>query len=678
MNLGKLFNFKYLKQNLKKSKGILTILILIIPVITTLILIGTNSNTYLNIIEPLSLSIANIVGMYVIPVLISYILYGYVYKKKSVDFIGSMPLTRSTIFATNFLGGILIIAVIQALTVLATFLSSLVLANINIAFAMILDVFVVMFLSYSFVFSIATLAMTISGNFLTQIVVTMIITFLIPFMSLFGFVATNSNMILKTQNDTINATAKVNITYTLPSILLEEIIYGNSEFYVASRNIKTLILTVVYFAVGIYLFNKRKMENNATSFNKLWVHMLVKSITILPMIFILMISGAENIYFAISLVIIFIYYLIYDFVTSKKVPIKYTIPTYIVAVICLIGLYEGISFCGQQALTDIITEDDIKQISFCIIDSSSSSIYVNTRNNDCEIYTNDQNKIKEICSKMVNLEKYYSYDYVETPDVPVATSEVLTETPEVPTNRRNLSFVELKIKLKNGKESHSSVAFYSEDIKQIISDLFATKGIKENLKEYYTIKDNAFVACDDIYLDKEKAKELINIYNSENEKDKFDYIEKKLLNNITSYYGNDDYVRAIIYKNHEIVRIPFDPLQSEKIFDKIEEIRKERLNSELEDIGIDDYAINFSIEDMVSNGTDIDSNYEYFSYNKPFIKYIKEHANEDVKLTDDFYICRMNKYGSKGNFDIKFFLKKTDELVQLINIHGDDNSEYYK
>ena len=37
MNLTKLFNFKYFKQNLKKSKGIVALLLIVVPIFTTLL-----------------------------------------------------------------------------------------------------------------------------------------------------------------------------------------------------------------------------------------------------------------------------------------------------------------------------------------------------------------------------------------------------------------------------------------------------------------------------------------------------------------------------------------------------------------------------------------------------------------------------------------------------------------
>ena len=109
MNLIKLFNIKYFFQNLKKSKTLLSLTILIVPILTLLILININ-NMDINLTDMMyGCNTINLLGMYVIPICISFILFGYVFKRKSVDFIGSMPINRKSIFITNLIGGILII-----------------------------------------------------------------------------------------------------------------------------------------------------------------------------------------------------------------------------------------------------------------------------------------------------------------------------------------------------------------------------------------------------------------------------------------------------------------------------------------------------------------------------------------------------------------------------------------
>ena len=181
MNLTKWFNGKYLWQNLKKSKGILAVLILIIPVITTLIIISENASPYDFYIEEYTLSSVNLVGMYIVPFIISVLLTGYIYKRSSVDFINSMPMNRKTIYFTNFVGGVLVILAIQLLTLVTSLVCTKIFTEVFIPIQMIIDIFTLMLTSYIFVFSVSMLAQTISGNVITQIVVVALILFLIPF-----------------------------------------------------------------------------------------------------------------------------------------------------------------------------------------------------------------------------------------------------------------------------------------------------------------------------------------------------------------------------------------------------------------------------------------------------------------------------------------------------------------
>ena len=95
MNLTKLFNFDFLLQNLKKSRMILTIFLLVVPLFTTIILTTSSDKAY-NFFE---LSGINAVGMYIVPFIFSLCLFGYVYKKNSVDFMCSMPISRKSMFA---------------------------------------------------------------------------------------------------------------------------------------------------------------------------------------------------------------------------------------------------------------------------------------------------------------------------------------------------------------------------------------------------------------------------------------------------------------------------------------------------------------------------------------------------------------------------------------------------
>ena len=183
MNLMSLFNFKYLIQNIKKSKALIILLTLLVPMFTSILLLSAGSGYAASFAE---VSIINIIGMYIVPVVLSMALFSYVYKKPSVDFIGSMPLSRKTIFLTNTIGGIGIIIVSQLITLVSTLFLSQVLSNIIIFGSMVWDIFVFFTISYIFVFAVSNLAMSFSGNKFSQLVAILLILFTIPFLTMSG------------------------------------------------------------------------------------------------------------------------------------------------------------------------------------------------------------------------------------------------------------------------------------------------------------------------------------------------------------------------------------------------------------------------------------------------------------------------------------------------------------
>ena len=178
MSLSKLFNFQYLLQNIKKSKMALLLFFIIVPTFTSLMIIAVEDAVF----DFISLAAINMIGMYIIPFIFSVCLFGYVFKKNSVDFMGSMPISRKCIFITNTVGGIGLILLLQVITLVMTLLLGAI-TDCVIFPALAFDSFLYHTIAYIFVFTVANLAMSVSGNLLTQIVVTLLITFLLPFSS---------------------------------------------------------------------------------------------------------------------------------------------------------------------------------------------------------------------------------------------------------------------------------------------------------------------------------------------------------------------------------------------------------------------------------------------------------------------------------------------------------------
>ena len=151
MSLMKLFNFKYLKENIKKSRGLLAFFFGVIPLINIIVLITIISNDKINIMDFYSLSSITILGMFILPLVLAVSLFGFLFQKKSVDFVMSKPLSRKSIYVTNILGGIGIIIIFILLNALIFSFFGVLFQNLIITGALILDYIICFIISYIFI-----------------------------------------------------------------------------------------------------------------------------------------------------------------------------------------------------------------------------------------------------------------------------------------------------------------------------------------------------------------------------------------------------------------------------------------------------------------------------------------------------------------------------------------------
>lgn len=348
MNLKALFNFNFFKENIRKSKGLLAFLLGVIPIINIifLIILLTTSNTNLLIFNELSL--LTYAGMIFIPLSLSVTLFGFILKKKSVDFVMSKPISRRSIFITNTLGGILVLLIFMIINTLIFGLFGLVFESLTIPFALLIDYFLFWFISYVFMFTVTNLAIILSGNLITSIVVALIILLIVPYLNGINYLTqdyysgnnyivcdnedckptnyycyNNSNCEEHLLDNEYNLYYGKLMTYnfTAPLAMLNEAANENNTFYNSMSLIKMVVLSVIYSVIGYFAFKRRKMENNETSFKNSFVHYLVKGITLFPVCLVTyaIIEEAGAIGWLISIVGIIIYSIVYDLITRREI-----------------------------------------------------------------------------------------------------------------------------------------------------------------------------------------------------------------------------------------------------------------------------------------------------------------------------------------------------------------------
>ena len=411
MNLTNLFNFNYLKENIKKSKAIILLCILLLPIINGIILLMNCSldNSFMpNIYE---LSGAVLFGMYIVPIVLSITLFSFVYKKGSIDFTLSMPISKKQIFLTNTVGGIIILLLMQLINFIIMFFVSLIYSNIIIDYKMLFDILLIYSISYIFVFTCTNIAVSVSSNKITTIVVTLLILFLIPFISTFittdGFdYNADGNAKIECISDECTPTiyecndirceidkknniysgyvTKVDdITYTMPYELIKDTMFGiESENNINISLIKMSILSVIYVFVGLILFSKKKYEVVGTSFRSDNVHIFVRTLTTIPIVCISYIiirnfdiSSYDLFSIVLLLVLIFAYLIIYDLITRKKVTNFFKM-AFCLVIVFVFAVLTGYFFDAEDYIID---SKDIDMLTFEDYDNTNIG---STKNKD--------------------------------------------------------------------------------------------------------------------------------------------------------------------------------------------------------------------------------------------------------------------------------------------------------
>ena len=232
-------------------------------------------------------------------------------------------------------------------------LFGLVFESLTIPFGLLVDYFLFWFISYVFMFTVINLAIVLSGNLITSIVVALIILLIVPYLNGINYITqdyySGNNYIICENPDCkpesyycyndddceehlLNNEYRLyygkllTYNFTAPLVMLNEAANNNDTFYNSISLIKMIVLSVIYFAIGYFVFKNRKMENNETSFKSSFAHYLVKGITLFPICLLTyaIVEETEAIGWLISIVGIIIYSVVYDLITRREIykPVK--------------------------------------------------------------------------------------------------------------------------------------------------------------------------------------------------------------------------------------------------------------------------------------------------------------------------------------------------------------------
>lgn len=667
MSLIKSFNISYLKENIKKSRGIIILLIILIPLFTTLNTIININGTeeYIYIPEKEWIGNINLYGMYIIPILLSFLLFGYVYKKNSVDLINSMPINRKSIFITNTVIGIVLITIIQILTAIALLLCNHFLENIYIYTGAIVDLFILMWVSYTFVFVATNLAMTLSGTFPTQILLTVLILMLVPFLvdsyndfsnqKEYEFIVENSQFISFVENDD---------EFTLPYKYLKnngyydyehEYIY---EIYNTMSIIKMASLSLIYFVVGVYLFQKRKMENCEEAFSKVNTHLFVKALTILP-IMILLNMNEENRTIIFNLCIISFYYYIYDFIFRRKVGLKTSIVGLILTIIILQATCVGINYLKDNKEMPKIRIKDIEEIAISSDEYYNSYYALNILDiaSGTEHFVKNNELINAVLKGAANVQTQVN-QYEEELE-----RYNNNEIDYMSTYVDNTRYINVIFKLNNGKNYKTNLSISEFDFENIIKIMENDNNYKSKVLAELEKDDKILV--DGILFNEEIQNNIKNEI-----KNKINSINKEQMH----LDGNLGYITKYYYENHKLVSkqlcAELTPEMLNLYGNGLNKDAIYELKNTIENDEYQSFYIDLSNEPMWYG-----VNQKYFEFQRTKEKII------DLILEEQEFDANKSFYKLEGTLEngkyIAFFTNKVDEIDNIIQLEVEKNQNYY-
>ena len=659
MNSKTLFNTNYAKQTLKRHKGILLLMIIIIPLITALLLsfmviedFGDFEDSYSRII------LVNGFGMIGIPFILSNLFLNYAFSKKKVDFVNSMPISRKKIFLTNVLLGIGYIIALQLfnLIVLTIFMN---VSKIYMTFSMIFDLCLIFTIGYSFMYAIYCLALSLSGTIYMQIVLSLLILFLIPFTRFFVFNSMelyDDGVIFYVPNNITCRLRPVDYDNMFLTVPFRLVMFNSGEIYSAydaKDMLITTALTVLYIILGMRFFERRKMETAEEAITSNKLHLFVKGLTLLPMVtlfYYLIFEEEPNGAIILGILgagVIFAYYLIYDLITRKKIKLKSSI----IAFICSFVILFLFAAAGDKIAEKI--EDMDHEIDYYDIESISmidSNLFYSCRERLGSIKPLSDEDAMKLVNNLRDASGYYSR-YSNS------------------TNREALI-----IKLHNGR-TYYVFAYVDEEVdKDLRNRLANDEEYIDSLYNILAINDNNYIEIvndDSPMIDVEKDP-LANDLNSNLK----ELLKEKIAN------GSEQDVLYSIYKyeNHACITVDLPRVYGVKSTDIIGKYLNEKGTKflrEHQDYNHKYYSITLHKEGEMLDKDLYDD--DRLDNNDELLNYFKQQINYEVDSNKEMYIIQSRvNYGP--DFDstvLVFYTNNIDAINKIISKDVDVNKDFY-
>ncbi len=634
MSLTKLFNFKYFKENVKKSKSIILLMLIILPMFTVLQLMNYSAQVY----DFELLSAINTVLSFVFPFLLSLSLFGYVYKKTSVDFMGSMPISRKTVFTTNTIGGAFLILLLQFITFIFTVIMAQFIKPI-IFTKLAFHIFIYQTLSYLFVFSISNLAMSVSGNIMTQVAVTLLLFAAYPVLSF--YINEVSCINVEYKNLYLDYNNMYNFTLPLSLIIKNGVPYTSSI-------VKTIILSIIYSLFGLLIFKNRKMEKAGESFMTEKAHLIVKGLTLIPFaIFTNEIFEYSNLSETLLLLaIILVYWFLYDLVTSKKIKIIKNLISLVISFSIVLGAVIIMIAVNEKVKSNF----GIKDVDYLTI--TESRYYYNYYSYGRIYDSYEKSSYKVTDKKMIKQIFDLANDLANDPDKKISYDE----------NNDNNDTDQIKVVYELRGYIHD-YEYFEVNTTLLKSDI--DKLLSETEKEEFELVSNAVCMHDYDSITQAERKQILDIVKTME--------PSEIRTNRTYYSAQNEYITVIQYRNHKVETILYSLKENAELSDLVNSLKLKELKYRLENSKVEWISVDYKPSENKY------SSY-YNSYHAPnstleeLKTYLEKFAdsNEKIDYTKAMFILDIN---FKGYNSLSILSNDCESMSKIVKKDNENDYE---
>ena len=678
MNLkASFFNFNYLKENMKKSKGVMFLFIFIIPIFTYLFMLLQNnaSNACFsgsgcnNVLFPTlsDLSIPSIILMYIAPFVIAVTLFNYLFKKDSVDFINALPIKRSTMFITNIIGGIIYFLLIFLLTSLIMFLGSFFFDRLVIPSGMYFHYFITFFIAYVYVFLVSSFTIALTGSRMVHVALTLIFLFIPGFVSDFYnsrlydgnraddyYYATcetydtncipyeiNNNLTIGKSFRMINGqTLPYKYINVVPRALFNmsslEVNYQNevSSVYNLHSILKMFILSIIYFALGLYAYSKRKMEIAETTFKNENVHQLVKCLTLFPLCLgtlSIFNMTKEPISLWIMGTITVTIYVVYDLITHRNSG-KFTksVIYFLSLVLATIIIYFGVNIISGWESKKDIKQDDVANIGLSLTN------YLN-------YYENSNTDLSIIKNKITDKEV-----------MDLIFDNANKKIPYIDGKSRQIG---LRLGLKNGVDYYFNIRLTEEVYNRLLSLMDKNSSYTESLKDIPYNKIYG-VQLGGVYQEEEISKQIIKLIKEGYKNIKAsDIINTTYVNPFESVHYRNSLLISLYVYDDGIKVYQVNSMINPGLINYVVQMKNRQYINEIKNkkVNINYLVISMEID---YNDENASSHYEFLSNNQGLVyRYINDNIRSDIDFSkyeedDIVYINVYFKYENANSYQV--------------------------